>query len=60
MVIDVGAHIGKTTRLYRNAFPLAKIIAFEPTPEPFEHLSVNILELRDVKAEQMALGSVRR
>ena len=58
VVIDVGAHIGKTTQRYRNAFPSSKIIAFEPTPDTFEQLSVNIHELRDVKAEQMALGSV--
>lgn len=38
-IFDVGANIGKKTRIYRKLFPEATIYCFEPTPVPFEKLS---------------------
>lgn len=38
-IFDVGANVGKKTRIYRKLFPEATIYCFEPTPGPFEKLS---------------------
>lgn len=38
-IVDVGAHIGQTVALFRQSFPAAKIVAFEPFPGFFEKLS---------------------
>ena len=38
VIFDVGAHVGKMTKRYRNIFPDAEIYAFEPIPECFNQI----------------------
>jgi FkbM family methyltransferase len=38
-VFDVGANVGKMSRLYRRMFPEAMIYSFEPAPGPFQKLT---------------------
>jgi FkbM family methyltransferase len=38
-VFDVGANVGKKSRIYRRAFPAATIYCFEPAPEPYRKLT---------------------
>ncbi|SOC78573.1 methyltransferase, FkbM family [Salinimicrobium sediminis] len=41
-IIDGGANIGLSTTYFKKLYPHSKIIAFEPDPEIFEFLRVNI------------------
>jgi len=38
VIFDVGAHVGRLTRIYRQLFPLAFIYSFEPFPQSFQVL----------------------
>lgn len=38
-VLDIGANIGQSSKLYRKLFPDATIYSFEPLPNAFEKLS---------------------
>ena len=38
-VFDVGANVGKKSRIYRRTFPDATIYCFEPAPQPYRKLS---------------------
>jgi FkbM family methyltransferase len=38
-VFDIGANVGKKSRMYRRTFPAATIYCFEPAPEPYRKLS---------------------
>ncbi len=38
LILDVGAHRGETANLFRQWFPFARIISFEPVRENFEAL----------------------
>lgn len=37
-IFDVGAYIGRTSKMYRRIFPNATIYSFEPFPDSFEKL----------------------
>ena len=39
VVLDVGAHVGQSNRLFRRLFPRATIWSFEPDPESYAALS---------------------
>lgn len=41
-IIDVGAHIGLAIIYFKNKYPQAKIIAFEPNPQTAKILRLNI------------------
>lgn len=50
LIIDVGAHIGTSVVYFENAYPSARIVAFEPHPENFEVLQRNVASLPSVDA----------
>lgn len=54
-VFDVGANIGQTTRAALDAFPQARIFAFEPEPKTFEQMSRSVGGDR-VSLHQLALA----
>ncbi|MDR0463328.1 MAG: FkbM family methyltransferase [Pseudomonadales bacterium] len=58
IIIDAGAHIGLATLYFKNLYPSAKIIAFEPNPKLFELLKSNIEanNLDQVEIHQIALS----
>lgn len=39
VILDIGAHVGRVARIYRDQFPLASIHCFEPFPQSFQLLS---------------------
>jgi FkbM family methyltransferase len=41
-IIDCGAHIGMSVLYFKQRYPHAQIIAFEPSPQPFQILEQNI------------------
>ena len=42
LIIDIGAHIGLATIYFKNKYPQAKIIAFEPNPQTAKILRLNL------------------
>jgi FkbM family methyltransferase len=48
VVVDVGAHIGGATLLFRKLYPRARIFAFEPAPASFGDLERNTKQIDNV------------
>ena len=42
LIFDVGAHIGLSTLYFKDRYPQAKILAFEPNPKTAKILKLNI------------------
>ena len=57
IILDVGAHIGDTTELYRNYFPEYKIFCFEPFSESCDYLKKRFVNDSNIKIVETALGS---
>lgn len=55
-VLDVGANIGQTARLFLKEFPSAEIHSFEPVAETYAQLCINIKDER-FHAYHLAMGS---
>lgn len=55
-IIDIGAHIGDTTRYYHARFPEATIIAVEPSPDNFALLQKNCQGIPHIKTVQAAVS----
>lgn len=56
-IFDVGAHDGRTAKLYRKYFPESKIYSFEPTPNTFRQLKNNISSYQNVEVFNVALSN---
>lgn len=56
-IIDAGANIGLSLYYFKQRFPSARIVAFEPDPEVFEVLeeNVNSLDLTDIELVRKGL-----
>jgi FkbM family methyltransferase len=59
-ILDCGAHIGMSVLYFKTLYPQAKIIAFEPNPEAFKLLELNIKQnnLKDVELVNAALSNI--
>jgi len=57
IILDVGAHIGDTVKLYRNYFPGYKIFCFEPFSESCDYLKKRFINDSNIKIVETALGS---
>ena len=57
IILDVGAHIGDTTELYRNYFPGYKIFCFEPFSESYDYLKKRFINDSNIDIIETALGS---
>jgi FkbM family methyltransferase len=57
IIIDAGAHLGLATLYFKNLYPTAHIIAFEPNPELFKLLNQNLADnnLTNVTTYNLAL-----
>jgi FkbM family methyltransferase len=57
-ILDCGAHIGVSVLYFKSLYPHAKIIAFEPNPDTFKLLELNIKQnhLRDVELVNAAIS----
>jgi FkbM family methyltransferase len=56
-ILDVGAHEGRTAIEYADAFPKAKIFAFEPVSENFAKLTNTTIQRHQIEPIRAALGS---
>ena len=56
LILDVGANIGQTAKMYRSKFPQATIYSFEPVPESFQKLKTKFQNDKLVKPYQLALS----
>ena len=57
VILDVGAHIGDTTELYRKYFSQSKIFCFEPFSESCDYLKKRFINDSNIKIVETALGS---
>ena len=57
VILDVGAHVGDTTELYRKYFFGSKIICFEPFPESCDALKKRFINDSTINIVETALGS---
>jgi len=55
-LLDIGAHVGQTSRELSRLYPTATISAFEPTPNTFKTLTANLAKLPKVTAFNLALS----
>jgi FkbM family methyltransferase len=55
-IIDIGAHIGSATRLFKHRYPTARVLAFEPNPTSFALLQQNLRGLSNVELVRTALS----
>jgi FkbM family methyltransferase len=56
-VFDVGANVGQSVVKYLSEFPEATIFSFEPIPETFTQLQMNVGHNARVKLHNIALGA---
>ena len=57
IILDVGAHIGDTVKLYQNYFPGYKIFCFEPFSESCDYLKKRFINDSNINIVETALGS---
>jgi FkbM family methyltransferase len=59
LILDVGANIGVSCLYFKSKFPDARIICFEPDPNAFELLCMNIEvnQLKDIEPIQAAISN---
>jgi hypothetical protein len=55
MIVDAGANIGATLRLFRSRFPEARIVALEPDPDAYDLCRRNSSGDRDLDLRRVAL-----
>lgn len=58
-VFDVGANVGQSARRYREWFPRAKLLCFEPASGTFERLQRGLGNEPNVRCFRLALGAAR-
>lgn len=57
VIFDVGANVGQTCLAFLDAFPEAKVYAFEPVPSTFASLVANTAEHPSIIPNRVALGA---
>jgi FkbM family methyltransferase len=57
VILDIGSNIGASILYFRYLFPEAKIFGFEPHPEPFKVLQLNVAENSAVSLFNYGLGA---
>jgi FkbM family methyltransferase len=59
VVVDIGAHVGMVSTYLGKRFPYLKIFAYEPIPQNFQNLELNlrINKVTNVKPRNMAVTS---
>lgn len=58
-IIDCGAHIGLSVLYFKKLYPKSKILAFEPNPDSFKLLNLNLKqnEISDVQTINSAVSN---
>lgn len=55
-ILDIGANTGQSVITFRQAFPEATIHAFEPLPDCFNELSINVSGIEKVELHNIAVS----
>lgn len=55
-ILDIGANEGQSAYTFRLAFPNADIYAFEPLPECYKKLEINLAQLPGMFLHNVAMG----
>ena len=58
VIVEAGAHVGGDTRAMARRWRTATVHAFEPLPEIFVQLELNVRGLKGVYCHRLALGPV--
>src|SRR3954453_6786862 len=58
-VVDIGANRGQFSLVARRCFPSARIIAFEPLPEPARRFRAALAADRLITLHQVAIGATK-
>lgn len=58
-IFDIGANIGQTVDFYRDIYPKARILSFEPIPKTFEKLKNHCQGKSNVECHNLAFGENR-
>jgi FkbM family methyltransferase len=56
-IVDIGAHAGAATVYFKSHYPDARVFAFEPCKDSYEHLRRNTRDLEGVQVRRAALGA---
>ena len=56
VIFDIGAFNGETTKLFSNAFPSAKIVAFEANPEVYNIALINCADNKNISLRNTAIS----
>lgn len=57
VILDIGSNIGTSILFFHEQFPAAKIYGFEPHPETFRILQMNVGSIPSVEVFNYALGA---
>lgn len=60
VILDVGSNIGTSILFFHEQFPGAKIFGFEPHPETYRILQMNVGSIPSVEIFNYALGATNR
>jgi FkbM family methyltransferase len=60
VILDIGSNIGTSILFLHQQFPAARIYGFEPHPETFRILEMNVGAIPSVKVFNYALGAANR
>ncbi len=55
-IIDVGANVGNTVKMFQRMFPNSSIHAFEPNPTVFEKLKNNCTNIKSLTLNNLGVG----
>lgn len=55
-ILDIGANTGQAALVFRKAFPDAQIYSFEPLPDCYQELQLNMKQFSKIKLFNLALG----
>jgi FkbM family methyltransferase len=57
-IVDIGAHVGSATRMFKARYPAARVVAFEPNPSSFALLERNMRGTADVQLVKAGLSNL--
>jgi FkbM family methyltransferase len=57
VIVDIGANIGLAAKFFRNRYPKAKVVAYEPDPGSFRMAQRNVRDLTYLSLRNLAVGA---
>ena len=60
LIVDIGSNVGASVLYFHSLFPKARILGFEPHPDTFGILQLNVANLPSVTVFNCGLGAANR